>query len=320
MATGQRPNEGRFTRSSTTLSRGTRRARRLGTLTTTTPGVEQYGVNSQHANLLAIEYFWGPQNPTVNVGDTTSAADAHTLSATLSSAETATGVDSQSIAVTLSSSETGAGADAGAVTVPVAAAETSSGADAHTLSATLPGTETSSGADTHTLAVALSGAETGAGVESQSITVTLSGAETGAGADGSALSATLTGTDTGAGADAETVDVGGGSTPVADADTGAGVDAHSIVVTLSGDDTSSGADAHSSGQSLSEADVAVLVDDFVLDDGGDETIVTADALTATESHTIYVTLTGDEVSRAFDRYWIRYTKDMTQMAAYARGW
>lgn len=59
MATGQFPNEGRFTRRQSPANGALRYKRRLRPLYPSALGAEQYGSQAQTANKLATDYFWG---------------------------------------------------------------------------------------------------------------------------------------------------------------------------------------------------------------------------------------------------------------------
>lgn len=89
MATGQFPNQGRFTRN-WSIGNGSTRKRRIGTLYPTALGNEQYTAASVTANKLLIDYFWGITSPgstgtlaTTNANDTSTASGTTTPTGTL---------------------------------------------------------------------------------------------------------------------------------------------------------------------------------------------------------------------------------------------
>ena len=257
----------------------------------------------------------------VSGADTAFATETGSIAVTLSSSDTSAGTEAQSSSATLSSSDTSSGADTGSLVVQVSSSDTASSTDTGTVSVEVTSSDTGSGTETGSIAATVSSTDTGSSTEEGSldITVQVSQTDTASGTETQSFAATLSSSDTNTGTDSEDINELGNPFPDDDEtvfsvdsqsfvatlptfeDTGsASSESESIVVAVSSFDTGSGTDSSGSvSVAVSSSDTASLSGETSDFEFGAEGLDTA---SASESHSIAVTLSDSDTAGAVDSH------------------
>ncbi len=237
------------------------------------------------------------------------------LSASTSAADTGSGTEAVS-GIATTATDTGSGADT-ATGIAIGAADAGSGTDTiASLASTVASADTASDADTAS-GIGVSAADSGSGADAiSSLNGVPTVADTGSGGDAvSSLSSALSATDSATGADAQSVNTGGGSTPVSSSDTGSGAEAvstlagaiamadsaaatesHAIAASLANSDAAGGADGQTLAAAYSASDAGTGSDAAA----ASLALGTTDAGTALEAEFIAAMLAGSDIGSAIE--------------------
>lgn len=174
--------------------------------------------------------------------------------------DTATAVEAATITATLTGADTATAVDAGTLAAANTATDTASAIEAQALTATATGIDTATAVDAEAISATLADVDTATAVDAETVGATLAATDVASAVDAEAVAATLTGTDTATAVDAESLDAGSPAvTDIYSADTATATELAAVEASVSGTETATGTE--DSFLSLASAETATAVDD-----------------------------------------------------------